>query len=77
MARSGLDWTKNRQDLGEAVKVANQNLHTIEYLLSQSKQQDGGAGDVNMIALNGQDADWMGSKGDESIHDREESICLD
>jgi periodic tryptophan protein 2 len=58
------------------MKVADQNQHTIEYLLAQPKKQEDAAGNVKMIAPNGEDA-GMGAEEDESMGDGEEWIGLD
>ena len=41
---------------GEIMKVADQNQHTIEFLLAQPRRDQGVNGDVKMIAVNGEDA---------------------
>ena len=61
---------------GEIMKVADQNQHTIEYLLAQPRRDLGANGDVKMIALNGEDANVVAEE-DESMGDEDEWIGLD
>ena len=61
---------------GEIMKVADQNLHTIEFLLAQPRRDLGVNGDVKMIALNGDDVRVEAGE-DESMGDNEQWIGLD
>lgn len=60
----------------EIMKVADQNQHTIEYLLAQPRKQESVNGDVKMIALGGEDV-RSAAEEDESMGDGEEWIGLD
>jgi periodic tryptophan protein 2 len=61
---------------GEIMKVADQNQHTIEYLLAQPMKQLDGVGDVKVPGLTGEDA-GLGAEEDESMGDGAEWIGLD
>ena len=62
---------------GEIMRVADQNAHTIEYLLAQPRREKGVDGDVKLLAVNGEDA-VLGANGeDESMGDEDEWVGLD